>query len=182
MIALDTNILVDLTLAERKEEEHISPRLKRALSIAELYLTDKIDLVISDRTLLEYRSVLQELFLELKLFDLGFHTREFLEAKRNIRLSEDELKGIENIIGDLKEIASKKTHELDTEFITNLAKKGVEFIDAILIFQVIKSGCRYFVTRDDALYNKIKNLDLGIEIIKPEQFLKLQESKRNKYK
>ena len=181
-IGLDTNMLVDQSLASTREEEYWTKRLRNAVKILELFTNEEINLIVSEWNLLEYQTVMQDIWLEKKLTELGYHAREFREANRSVKLTKDELKDVKDIVDIIRNDSEVETHEIEFNFVQKLADIGVELMDAVLIFQAMKSNCKYFVTRDDALYNKIKNLDIGIEIVKPEQFLKLQESKRDKSK
>ena len=174
---LDTNILIDFFLIDLKEEGITTERLKKSAQIREKHLKGKFINVYSIYNIWEFKNQLTKLFLQRKFIKQGYSLDEFSEAKKEIFLSKEELLEIDKITTEMFEGSLFIELEIRLETVDDMINEGVSFFDTILLYHVnFFEQCKYFVTRDNILINKIKNLPFKVtksKLIKRKEFLSL---------
>lgn len=168
-VMLDTNVLVSFALIYSKydKKQSIPKPLQRTEKLLGFYEWNLFENYMSLWNQMEFRQILMEIKFEQKLIELGFATREFRSARREINLEKNEKDLVNEGVWDIWMSSTKETHDLDLVKIRRLSKEGFHFIDLVLLDQAQKSKCEYFVTNEEFLKNnkdKLKS-EFDIEII-----------------
>lgn len=174
---LDTCVLVDFFLVYLKEEKRqkLNNRLKLNQKLLRKYEGGDFFNIMSYWNKWELRQVVKQLKLEQKFILEGFLPREFGDAKKEIKLEEDEIKLVNSAVSDIWFYSTRNTPSLDyndLRKIEKLTKKGFSFMDCIHVLMSKKSGCEYFVTSDRELKRKSSLAkEFNIKIIGVKTFL-----------
>lgn len=186
-IYLDTNILINqflsarrlLNAKKRNETIRLPQRLIDDKKMLDLVLNGDIVLIISEWTVMEYRS-LRDIILKEKLIRYGYSANEYTEGRREVELEKEELEDIETTIKALREGSISENHDLDLILLSRLSEAGVDIIDGILFMQAMKSDCDFFVTRDELFIKRINQIALSDDMsafmnksITPKEYLKM---------
>ncbi len=123
----------------------------------------------------ELRQLVMKMRLQQKFISSGYSLNEFGDAKKEISLSPEEKKFVNEAVFDIWKFSSRDTANLESEDyrkIENLTKKGFTFMDILLIIQAKKSLCDFFVTKDNNLkhMNYLSN-QIDIKVIGIKEFL-----------
>ncbi len=178
-VVLDTCILIDFFLIYLKEEggkKITNSRLKSAQKLLRKFESAEFFNTMCFWGKWELREVIKKIKLEQKYILEGFSTREFGDAKREIELSDSELKLINSLATNTWFRSTRNPLEVnydDQKKIERFSKKGFGFMDCVLISQAVKSGCEYFITSDRELKKKeLLSKEFKIKIIGVKDFLK----------
>ena len=176
-VMLDTCALVNFFLVYSKKDKggEIPPSLKKYEELLDKFETGKFLNVMSQWSKLELRNVVRLIRLEQKFVESGYSTREFGDARKEIFLTPEENKLVNQAIFDIWKYCIRETKSLtegDFRKIENLSKKGFEFMDLILILQSKKNKCDFFITKDTQLKKTEKlSKEFNIKIIGINEFL-----------
>ena len=109
-------------------------------------------------------------FWEIESIRQGYNVRrEWQDARKEIRLSPDDLQRIEHLMGALKEDSEFVSFPATSSEISSMQGAGMEFVDALLYGQARQAGCDYFITRDTNLISQPAGA--GPVILSPESFI-----------
>lgn len=155
---LDTNVLIDFLFVERKEEkgQSIPKRLEKVQRLHQALVEGRFQLCASEWGVLELRDQVEQLNLEQKMLENGFHPREFGQARRDFTSTPDDLALTRRIVEELFQTAKTHPARLEDGELLALGHQGVSTLDAALVLSADRHpDCTYFVTRDGELRDSI---------------------------
>ncbi|NCO97068.1 MAG: hypothetical protein COY38_03020 [Candidatus Aenigmarchaeota archaeon CG_4_10_14_0_8_um_filter_37_24] len=173
-IIFDTNIYLDFLLIEDKKDskESIPKYLKQSNDIYDLIPKRKFKVIHSIWNEFELRDQISKLNLERKFIMHGFSVPEFGKAKEIIVLNENDKNAIDDAALSLLEISKHEEVELNMNEILKMVRKGLSFMDSILVFQAeYNKNCDYLVTRDNTLRKQVNEFKFSEKVIGGKTFL-----------
>ena len=155
---LDTCVLINFYLVYKKElkNQKIPNSLVKSQELLRLFEKATFQNIMTKWNKWELRQTIKNIWLQQKYILAGYSTREFNDARKEIRLEQQDLKKINDSVFDLWKFCVRETYELteeDCRLIEKITKQGYDFIDLLLILQAKRLNCDFFVTKDNELRN-----------------------------
>lgn len=173
------NYIWQTQFSEQNKRENNSTKLIKIMDG-----DNNFQIILSPFLINEISSHFRDWFILKKVIIDGFSYREFNREKKNYKLTEKEMKQIDEIIikiGKIENVNSlslKGLKQKEMEEVLNLeATYYFDFYDALHIHTAVKNKCKYFITKDGPIRKLAQTLDSNnpfkIECLPPKTFCKI---------